>query len=108
MDRRFVKRLGLSLDNRDRTLRAVSQAISHSVAVYIGNQPRFAINDLKGALMARGHTFPTTITPPFINLDDLTLDHRKLTGCGIRKCHMGRLPQLNIRGGCGGAFDRRL
>ena len=71
-------RYGLALDNRDGTLGALAQAGPQPVAVDIGDQPRFAIDDLDRPFGTRGHTQTASITFRLVDADDLAFDHEQL------------------------------
>jgi len=56
----------------DGIARTVPQAGTQSVAILVGNQTGFSVDDLDCPFMARGHAQPTSVAKSFIYLDDLT------------------------------------
>ena len=78
----FVERHRLPLDDRNGIVRTFAQAGPQPVAEQIGDEFRFAIDDLDGPFGTGGHTEPASVALLFIDPDDLTCWHFRLAWSG--------------------------
>jgi hypothetical protein len=69
--RDFVKLRSLALHNRNRAMRAMTEAGSETVTIDIGHDPSLAVYDLNRALLARRDTFSAPITFLLVDMNDI-------------------------------------
>ena len=75
--RRLVERLGLALDNLQRTGRALTDASPQPIAQVVGNHAGLVVDNRQRPFGTAGDTLAAAITQFFIDLDDLSNDFHK-------------------------------
>ena len=77
----FVELIGFAFDDTYRVLRTFTQTSAESVAVFIGDQFRFAVDDLDRPFGTSGNALAATVAEGFVDLNDFSLNHGVLWRC---------------------------
>jgi hypothetical protein len=74
----FLESIGLTLLDRQRSLGALTEASTQSIAMLVRDQPGLPIDDLQGALGARRDAQATAIAQIFVDSNYLSFGHETL------------------------------